>query len=54
FPVVRKAALIALTLPASTIQIEWSFSTLRRIKTWLRSTMFTERLSGLCILSVHR
>ena len=31
-----------------------SFSTLRRVKTWLRSTMTDERLSGLCMMSVHR
>ena len=31
-----------------------TFSTLRRVKTWLRSTMGEERLSGLCMLSVHR
>ncbi|XP_077287771.1 zinc finger MYM-type protein 1-like [Arctopsyche grandis] len=30
------------------------FSTLRRVKTWLRFTMSDERPSGLCMLSVHR
>ena len=54
FPAVRHALLIALTLPATTCTVERSFSTLRRVKTWLRSTMADERLSGLCLLSVHR
>ena len=54
FPAVRKAVLIALTLPVSTCQVERSFSTLRRAKTWLRSTMSTERMFGLCMLSVRR
>ena len=36
-----------LTHPASTCQVERSFSTLRRVKTWLRSTMSTERFAGL-------
>jgi hypothetical protein len=53
FPAVRHALLIALTLPATTCTVERSFSTLRRVKTWLRSTMADERLSGLCLLSVH-
>lgn len=46
FPAVREAILIALTLPATTCTVERSFSTLRRVKTWLRSTMTDERLSG--------
>lgn len=54
YPAVREALLILLTLPATTCTVERSFSTLRRVKTWLRSTMSDERLSGLCMLSVHR
>ena len=46
FPATRQALLIALTLPASTCTVERSFSTLRRVKTWLRSTMADDRLSG--------
>lgn len=46
FPAVRHAILIALTLPPTTCTNERSFSTLRRVKTWLRSTMAEERLSG--------
>ena len=54
FPAVRKAILIALTLPATSCTVERSFSKLRRVKTWLRSTMSDIRLSGVCMLSVHR
>lgn len=54
FPAVRKAILIALTLPATTCTVERSFSTMRRVKTWLRSTMSDKRLSAICMLSVHR
>ena len=48
------ALLIAITQPCTTCTIERSFSTLRRVKTWLRSTMTGNRLNGLCMLSVHR
>jgi len=54
FPAVRHAICIALTLPVTTCTAERSFSTLRRVKTWLPSTMSDERLSGLCMMSVHR
>ncbi|XP_011351324.2 zinc finger MYM-type protein 1-like [Ooceraea biroi] len=54
YPAIAEAIKIGLTLPATTCSIERSFSTLRRVKTWNRSTMGDERLSGLCILSVHR
>lgn len=54
YPAVRYALLVLLTLPITTCTVERSFSTLRRVKTWLRSTMSNERLSGLCMLSVHR
>ncbi|CAH1108108.1 unnamed protein product [Psylliodes chrysocephalus] len=54
FPSVKEAIKIGLTLPPTTCSIERSFSTLRRVKTWLRSTICEDRLSGLCMLSVHR
>jgi len=53
YPSIRMAIQTALALPVSTCTIERSFSTLRRVKTWLRSTTGDERLSGLCMLSVH-
>ena len=54
FPAVRKAIIITLTLPATLCTVERSFSTMRRVKTCLRTTMNDTRLSGLCMLSVHR
>ena len=54
YPAIRHALLIALTLPSSTCTVERSFSTLRRVKTWLRATMGESRTSGLCMVSVHR
>jgi len=36
-----------------TCSIEHSFSILRRVKIWIRSTMEDERLSKLCMLSVY-
>ena len=54
YPAIKQAMLIYLALPATTCAIERSFSTLRRVKTWLRSTMTDDRLSGLCMMSVHR
>lgn len=42
------------TLPVSTASVERTFSTLRRLKTYLRSTMGAERLAGLAHLSVNR
>jgi len=41
-------------LSVTTATIERSFSTLRRVKTWLCSTMSESRISSLCMLSVHR
>lgn len=54
YPAVCEAIKIGLTIPATTCSIERTFSTLRRVKTWNRSTMGDARLSGLCMLSVHR
>ena len=44
---------ILLVLPATSCTAERSFSCLRRLKTWLRSTMGEGRLSSLALLSVH-
>jgi len=47
-------ALKILSLPVTSCTAERSFSSLRRVKTWLRSTTGENRLNGLCTLSVHR
>ena len=53
FPNVYTLLTIACTLPVTTASAERSFSSLRRLKTYLRSTMSAERLSGLSLLYVH-
>ena len=42
------------TMPASTATTERSFSVLRRLKTYLRTTMMQDRLTSLAVLHVHR
>ena len=41
-------------MPSTNATSERSFSTLRRVKTYLRSTMGQERLNHLMILNVHK
>ena len=43
---------ILTTLPITTTSAERTFSMLRRLKTWLRSSMNDERLTGLALLAV--
>ncbi|XP_049955142.1 52 kDa repressor of the inhibitor of the protein kinase-like [Schistocerca serialis cubense] len=52
-PAIASVLKIALSLPATTCSAERSFSTLWRVKTWLRTTMADNRLSCLCMVSVH-
>ena len=47
FPIVSNFVRIALTIGTSTTSVERSFSSLRRLKTYLRSTMTQERLNSL-------
>lgn len=54
FPTIRELLLILLALPSSVATAERSFSTLRRLKTWLRSTMLNVRLNGLALMTIHR
>jgi len=42
------------TLPVSTATSERSFSTMRRLKTYLRSSIGNERMTGLALLSMHK
>ena len=44
----------ALTIAVNTAQCERAFSTLKRVKSYLRSTMNEQRLSDLAILSIER
>ena len=45
---------IACTLPVTSCECERSFSAMRRHRTWLHSTMKTERVTALTIMNVHR
>jgi len=42
------------TLPVSTATSERSFSTMRRLKTYLRSSIGNARMTGLALLSIHK
>ena len=42
-----------LTMPVTSATAERSFSALKRIKTYLRSTMVEDRLNGLFLMHVH-
>ena len=53
FAEVCSAFLIFLTLPVTVASAERSFSKLKLIKSYLRSTMSQERLSGLAIISIE-
>ena len=45
---------LLLVVPATSCEAERSFSGLRRLKTWLRSTMTQERLNSVAVCNVHR
>ena len=53
FPNVWITLRIMLTLPVSVASAERSFSRLKLIKTYLRSNLGQERLSGLAIISIE-
>ena len=54
YPNVRALVNILCTLPVTSCSAERSFSALKRIKNALRSSMITERLTGLTLLHLHR
>ena len=54
YPSVYKIIWILLTMPVSSATSERSFSAMRRVKSYLRSTMGDERLSNLSLLHIHR
>ena len=53
FPLVWKLIQIAACIPVSTASPEQTFSALRRLKTYLRSTMGEQRLSGLALMNIE-
>ena len=54
FPLALKLLKLLLVVPATSATAERSFSTMKRIKSYLRSTMGQERLNDLCLLSVYK
>ena len=54
YPNVCTCLHILLSMPVSTATAERSFSAMRRLKTYLRSTMSTENMSGLGLLHRER
>ena len=54
YPGVYVALVTLLTYPVSTCTAERSFSSIKRLKSPLRSTMTDERLSSLAILHIHK
>ena len=45
---------LLLVCPASSAEAERSFSSLRRLKTWLRNTMTECRLNSVCVCHTHQ
>ncbi|XP_061706345.1 zinc finger MYM-type protein 1-like [Cydia pomonella] len=54
FPIVYNFICILATLPVTNASAERSFSSLRRLKTYLRATMKETRLLGLALMHIHR
>ena len=54
FPQVSVLLRLLLVSPASSCTVERSFSPLRRMKTWLLSTMTQQRLNHVMVCHVHR
>ncbi|XP_076951120.1 uncharacterized protein LOC143624307 [Bidens hawaiensis] len=53
FPNARIAYRILLTVPVTVASAERSFSKLKLLKSYLRSTMFQERLNGLAMIAIE-
>ena len=54
FPAVFNLLRLLLFFPVSSCESERSFSCLRRLKTWLRSTMTQKRLNHIVLSHVHK
>ena len=53
FPNIHSLLVIAYTLPITSAEAERSFSLLQRIKTYTTSTLASEHLSDLAVMSMH-
>ena len=54
FPNIFTMLTILFTLPVSTCTGKRSFSTLRRLKTYLRNTSGTTRMNGFTLLNIYK
>jgi len=54
FPTIHRLLLVFATQPVTTSTAERTFSTLRRLKTWLRSTIKEDRLTGLALMAMNK
>jgi len=54
YPNIYVCLLVLVTMPVTTATAERSFSVMRRVKTYVRSTMLTERLSALAVLHAYK
>jgi len=54
FPNIWKLLQVLATIPMSTATPERTFSSLKRLKTYLRNSTTENRLNGLALMSVHR
>ena len=54
FPTIHRLLIVFGTQPVTTATPERTFSTLRRLETWLRSTMREDRLTGLALMAMNK
>lgn len=54
FPNIHEVLKQILTVPVGSVPCERSFSSMRRLKDWSRSTMTEERLNGLALMYIHQ
>jgi len=54
FPNMYQLLKLVSVLPVSTVTVEGSFSSLRRLKTYLRNSTSESRLVGLALLFIHK
>jgi hypothetical protein len=54
FSLINMFLTVLTTLPVSVASAERSFSSLRRIKTWMRCRMSEDRLSDLAVIHAHK
>lgn len=53
YPNIKRLLIIFSTIPVTTCRPERSFASLKRIESYLRSTMEENRLNGLAVVNLH-